>query len=137
MGDAFEVVDTGEPLITDQSNGDNDGDGYTNGAEASIGTGAGDPCGFSGWPSDLVPGGIAANTFNIQDLASFIVPVRHFGKSPGQTGFSARWDLVPGTSTGGAHINVADLTAPMTGVTGYPPMLGGQRAFGRVCPFPP
>ena len=136
-GDAFEVVDTGEYLITDQPYGDNDGDGYTNGAESSIGTGEGDPCGEPGWPSDFVPGGIAPNTFNIQDLGSFVVPTRRLGKSPGQTGFSARWDLVPGSTVGGPHINVADLAAPMSGVAGYPPMLDGQRAFGRTCPFAP
>jgi hypothetical protein len=136
-GDAFEVVDTGEHLITDQAYGDNDGDGYTNGTEASIGTGEGDPCGGSGWPSDLVPGGLAPNALNIEDLASSVVPLRRIGKSPGQPGFSARWDLVPGTVLGGPHINVVDLAAPMTGVTGYPPMFDGQRAFGQSCPFPP
>jgi hypothetical protein len=136
-GDAFEVVDTGEHLITDQPYGDNDGDGYINSREDHVGTGESDPCGGTGWPSDLVSGGFAPNTFNVQDLASFVTPVRQMGKSPGDPGFSARWDLVPGTSIGGAHINVMDISATVTGVTGYPPMLDGQRAFGQTCPFPP
>ena len=136
-GDAFEVVDTGEQVITDQSYGDNDGDGYINGTENHVGTGEGDPCGNTGWPSDLVPGGLTPNALTIEDMGSFVAPVRRLGKSPGDTGFSLRWDLVPGTSIGGAHINVQDVAAPFMGATGDPPMFDGQRAFNHTCPFPP
>jgi hypothetical protein len=136
-GDAFEAVDTGEHLITDQPYGDNDGDGYINGTESAIGTGQWDPCGTNGWPSDLVAGGQTSNTLNIQDIASFVTPERRLGKSPGQQGFSARWDLVPGTTVGGPHINITDIAAMVAGITGYPPMFDGQRAFNRTCPFPP
>jgi len=65
-----------------------------------------------------------------------VAPVRRLGKSPGELGYSIRWDLVPGTVSG-AHVNVQDLAALFMGATGYPPMLGGQRAFGRECPFAP
>jgi hypothetical protein len=136
-GDAFEVVDTGEHLITDQPYGDNDGDGYINGTEDQVGTGEGDPCGGTGWPSDLVPGGLVPNALNVEDIGSFIAPVRRLGKSPGDAGFSSRWDLVPGTTIGGPHVNVQDIAAPFMGVTGYPPMFDGLRAFNRTCPFPP
>jgi hypothetical protein len=134
-GDAFEVVETGEAVITEESQ-DYDGDGYTNGTETHVGTGTGDACGFNGWPSDLVSSGVSYNKLTIEDVASFIAPERQLGKSAGETGFSARWDLVPG-ATFGADINVLDMAAMFTGSTGYPPMLGGQRAYGRTCPFAP
>ncbi|HEV8574263.1 MAG TPA: hypothetical protein VGR43_06085 [Dehalococcoidia bacterium] len=135
-GDAFEVVNTGQPVITDQPEGDNDGDGYTNGTEEHVGTGPQDPCGGTGWPSDLVPGGIAPNTLNVEDAGSFVAPVRRLGKSPGDQGYGIRWDLVPGAASG-ALVNVQDLGALFLGATGYPPMLGGQRTFGQQCPFAP
>ena len=132
-GDAFEVVDTGEPVITDEDR-DNDGDGYSNRTEAQVGTGSNDPCGWNGWPSDLVSSGVSLNALTIEDAASFVAPVRRLGTSPGEPDYSARWDLVPGSSVG-AHINVQDLAALFSGPTGYPPMLGGQRAFGEGCPW--
>jgi len=51
-GDAFEVVNTGQPVITDQPDGDNDGDGYTNGTSTwalGRGTRAGAPAGRATW----------------------------------------------------------------------------------------
>jgi hypothetical protein len=83
-----------------------------------------------------VPGGLQPNTLNIQDLGSFVVPVRRLGTSPGDPGFSARWDLVPGTTLG-KYINLTDIATLITGSTGYPPMFGGARAYGRTCPLPP
>jgi len=131
-GDAFEVVETGEVVITEESQ-DYDGDGYSNGTETHVGTGTADPCGWNGWPSDLVSSGASTNKLTIEDAASFVAPVRHLGASPGESDYSARWDLVPGTTVG-AHINIQDLAALFSGPTGYPPMLGGERAFGRTCP---
>jgi hypothetical protein len=136
-GDAFEVVNTGEPVITDEDR-DNDGDGYSGRSEAHVGTGANDPCGFNGWPSDLVTSGGSWNALTIEDLASFVAPVRRLGTSPGEADYSARWDLVPGASAGvGAHVNVMDMAAMFSGPTGYPPMFGGERAFGQTCPWAP
>jgi hypothetical protein len=119
---------------------DTDSDGYTDGNElVYIGTGTNDPCGNDGWPSDLfasTPGGFQYNTLNVQDIGSFIAPVRRMNTSPGDTNFDARWDLVPGSTVGG-YIGAPDIAATFTGATGYPPMLNGQRAFGQTCPFPP
>jgi hypothetical protein len=83
-----------------------------------------------------VPGGFQPNAVNVQDLASFVVPVRRLGTSPGDAGFDPRWDIVPG-STSGATINLQDVAALVSGGSGNPPMLGGQRALGRACPFAP
>lgn len=113
---------------------DCDGDGYKGSVEGYVTTSDQDPCGVNGWPSDLLPGGVAANTLNLQDLASFLAPVRRLGTNPGQPDYSARWDLVPG-STVGAAINVADIAATVLGPSGYPPMFAGLRAYGRACPW--
>jgi Ca2+-binding RTX toxin-like protein len=119
---------------------DCDGDGYAGTREANVTTSDQDPCGGSGWPSDLfpsTPGGFQYNTLNIQDLGSFIAPVRRMGTSLGNPNFSVRWDLVPGGTIGGA-INLQDIAATVTGASGFPPMLGGQqKAFGKVCPYAP
>ena len=38
----------------------------------------------------------------------------------------------------GTWIDVTDLTAMLAGATGFPPMLGGERAFdGPDCPWAP
>jgi hypothetical protein len=127
---------TNEALPSAGVQQDCDGDGYTRAAEFAITANDQDPCGNSGWPSDLVAGGAQPNTLNVQDLASFLTPVRRFGTSPGDPAYSVRWDLVPGTAIGGA-INVQDVAAPFTGATGYPRMFGGARAFGKACPWAP
>jgi hypothetical protein len=119
---------------------DSDEDGYTDQNELLfIGTGTNDPCGNNGWPSDLfasTPDGFQFNTLNVQDLTTFIAPVRRMNTSPTDAAFDVRWDLLPGT-TFGEQINVSDLAATISGTTGYPPMFSGQRAFGRECPSPP
>jgi hypothetical protein len=112
---------------------DSDGDGYNDDDEHSTGTDPGGPCGRNGWPSDLVPGGYQPNTINTQDMASFVAPVMRLNTSPGDPNFDARWDLIPGT-TFGDWINIQDLAALKSGVTGYPPMLNGAPAFGNRCP---
>jgi CSLREA domain-containing protein len=124
------------PTPTPPPTSDTDGDGWTAAAEGLIGTNPSDPCGGAAWPADLYPGGIQPNTLNIQDLGSFLTPVRHLGTSQGEPGFNARWDLIPG-STVGKHINITDIASLVTGATGYPPMCGGTRAYGQTCPFPP
>jgi hypothetical protein len=123
---------------------DCDGDGYIGSTEAAIFFGSGgngnrDPCGNNGWPADLfasTPGGFQYNTLNVQDLGSFLAPVRHFQTSSGETNFSPRWDLVPG-STFGEHINAQDLAALVAGSSGFPPMTLPARAFGQTCPWAP
>jgi len=135
-GDAFEVVDTNQPLITDNPAGDNDWDGFSNATEEYLGTGPQDPCGGSGWPADLVPGGFQPNALNVQDLGSFLAPFRRLGTSPGDGAFSQRWDLVPGSAFG-PHIAITDLAALVAGPSGFPPMLDGQRAFNQTCPYAP
>jgi Tol biopolymer transport system component len=115
---------------------DCDGDGYVGSVEAGATTSDQDPCGASGWPSDIVSTDASANRLDLQDLGSFVAPVRRLGTSPGHPNFSARWDLVQGSVVGPA-INVQDIAALLTGASGYPPMFGGQRAFGQVCPYEP
>ena len=90
------------------------------------------------WPSDVAgAGAFSANKINIQDLAAFTNPIRYLNKDVGTNPSDVRLDIVPG-STVGADINVADLAALTSGVTGSPPMLGGVRAFGGpACPWSP
>ncbi len=122
-----------EPLPPGSENYDCDGDGFIGSREAPIGTTDQDPCGANGWPADFDNN----NSLGLADLASFIAPTRHLGTSTGEAGFSARWDIVPG-STFGASINIQDMAALITGASGYPPMFGGARAFaGQTCPWPP
>jgi hypothetical protein len=125
-----------EALPGGSENYDCDGDGYKGTTEAHIGTNSQDPCGNSGWGSDFVQGGFQPNTLNLQDLGSFIAPVRRIGTSSGDINFDARWDLAPG-SVIGDDINVQDVGVLITSNTGYPPMFGGTRAFSQVCPWPP
>jgi len=134
-----------EPLPPGSENYDCDGDGLKGSAENSIYSGTGgrdqDPCGNNGWPADLMSTGASTNKLDIQDLASFVAPTRRLNTSPGNPNFSARWDIVPGTSVG-EHINVTDLASLVSGPTGYPPMFApvppatGGRAFGLTCPWP-
>ena len=116
---------------------DCDGDGFNGTAETNVTTRDQDPCGSTGWPSDIIPGGLQPNTLNIQDIGSFVVPVRRFDTSAGDPAFHIRWDLVPGSTVGGT-INLQDIAATIAGATGYPTMLGGlTRAYGKACPWPP
>jgi hypothetical protein len=128
-----------EPLPPSAAAYDCDRDGYTGQREAQIFGGAGrdqDPCGQDGWPSDLAGNGSDPSALTIADMGSFLAPVRRIGTSPGDPAFDVRWDLIP-ASTSGAQINSLDLAALIFGTSGYPPMLAGQRAFGKVCPWAP
>jgi hypothetical protein len=107
-------------------------------AAFNIGTDAVGPCGTGAWPLDLETGGIFDSTdrVNIADLNSFLAP-RRLDTSPGDLLFSSRWDLVPGRGIFSDWISIADLTALLGGETGFPPMLGGDRAFdGPLCTPP-
>jgi len=119
---------------------DCDGDGYPGTAEDSVfGVAARADqraCGLEGWPSDFISSGIpnSTNKITITDLTSFLAPVRRLDTSPGGAGFSARSDLVPGRGLFIEWINISDLTALLAGPSGFPPMLGGARAFnGPAC----
>jgi CSLREA domain-containing protein len=125
-----------EPLPPAAAGYDCDGDGFTGATESHVTTSDQDPCGGTGWPSDLVHGGKQPNAFDIQDLASFMAPVRRFGTSPGHPNYNARWDLASGNGIGAA-IDVRDLAATITGAGGYPAMFNEQRAFGHTCPWAP
>jgi hypothetical protein len=82
------------------------------------------------WPADLVSGA-SANRVDINDLSSFLVPVRRLETSPTDAGFDSRWDIVPGAGMFSNVINIQDLT---TIAMVSPPMFGGVRAFnGPSC----
>ena len=80
--------------------------------------------------------GLSFNKFDIADLGSFIAPARRFNTKPGDAAFDVRWDLSPGSNFAN-DIDIADLGFAMTGSRAYPPMFGGQSAFGKDCPFLP
>jgi hypothetical protein len=155
-----------EPLPSGASAFDCDGDGFVGAAEDNVFSyvlpspqtngdqkacqeyDTGFPAQFPGrtntpslrWPADLNASTGPPNSnnrVNILDLTSFIAPVMTLSTSPGDSGYNVRWDLVPGaTFPFTKHINITDLTALFAGPTGYPPMLGGVRAFGGpVCPW--
>ncbi len=122
---------------------DFDGDGYADEVEAlDIGTNAGYPCGINGWPSNLFEPAVPTpasplNTLTIQDILSYVAPVRHFGTSPPNSLYDKRWDLLPGPGTLGDYINIQDLIETIAQTpTGYPPMLNGSVPSGRPARFP-
>jgi hypothetical protein len=154
-GDGYsDVVEGGTPLCGNGVNDDapDDGvidDGCPGGpakagqfseAEFNIGTDPLYPCGLSRWPSDFLWGGLpdSTNRATLSDLTSFLGPTRRLDTSPGDAGYDKRWDLTPGRGILPKWINLNDITALLGGPSGYPPMLGGQRAFnGPQCPYPP
>jgi len=114
---------------------DTDGDGWNDAAELVIGTSPDLNCGAAGWPAELVAESAETSTLNIADLASFIAPVRRLDTSVGHPDFDRRWDLKPGSSFG-EDINVEDISALVSGSSGFPPMFGGQKALGLSCAVP-
>jgi hypothetical protein len=91
------------------------------------------------WPSDIAAAGaFSANKINVQDLSSFITPLRYLNQDVGTDPGDVRFDLVPG-SVVGTDINVSDLAAlTSNSPTGFPPMLNGAKAMnGPVCPYAP
>jgi hypothetical protein len=118
---------------------DCDGDGYSGGTELLI-FGSGQDqrrCGIPSWPSDFVSGQIPLSTdrLTINDLTSFLAPVRRLDTSPPDDEFySPRWDLIPGPGIFANYIAINDVTALLAGSSGNPPMFGGVRAFmGPLC----
>jgi hypothetical protein len=119
---------------------DIDGDGFDSNAELYLGTNPIDPCGeanglgsSTSWPADLTSGGVpdTTNKVTINDLTSYLGPVRRINTSEQDADYDVRWDLVPGASVFGAVINIQDLISL---ILVAPPMLGGQRAFdGPAC----
>jgi hypothetical protein len=128
---------TPTPTPTPAPPADADGDGYLNSTEDFLGTDADTPCGPD-WPSNIIDTGASANKLDLQDVLSFVVPVRRLDGSPGPgSPYDPRWDLTPGPTipfTG--HINIVDITTLTNGVTGHPPMFGGESAFNRTCSDP-
>ncbi len=116
------------------------GDGFSGSTEDHVYSNAGprdqDPCGGSGWPADLVPGGIEPNKVNLQDMSSFVAPLpRKLDTDPGDAGYNVRWDLVPGN--GAAAPKDIILTDISILIVVKPPMLlTNVRAFGATCPWP-
>jgi hypothetical protein len=115
---------------------DMDNDGFTRVVELHVGTEHTDPCGQTAWPADLVSTGMSTNDIDIQDIGSYVAPIRRINTSPpSDPGFNVRWDLVPGSGGLGEHINIQDM-AEISML--YPPMLEGARAFnGPACPYAP
>jgi hypothetical protein len=93
------------------------------------------------WPADLnlSPGPIDSfNRINLLDLTTLLAPTRYFDTNVGTNPNDVRFDLVPGPGLFMTDINIEDLTALLAGAKGFPPMLGGARAFdGGVCPYEP
>ncbi len=114
---------------------DMDNDGFVRTIEEHVGTDPQKPCGQTGWPADIYSTGMSLNRVDIQDLTSFIAPVRHLNTNLGTFSGDNRWDLVPGPGLFAEDINIQDMTAL---IVLYPPMLQGARAFGGPpCPYPP
>ncbi len=112
---------------------DGDGDGFVDATEWHVGTGPATRCGFDGWPADLFAGGQSYNAVTLQDVTSFLGPVRHFDTSLGEPAYDGRWDVLPGTTVLFKQINLQDLIEV---IVVHPPMLAGARAFGATCPTP-
>jgi hypothetical protein len=125
------------PTPTPVPPADFDGDGFSNSAEVTITTNFAGSCGnfdltkpghpSKNWPADLSSEGASANKVDVQDITSFVAPVRRLNASPGDAGYDVRWDIVPGAGAFPHVVNMQDLTALIT-VT--PPMFSGTRAFG-------
>ncbi|MBI2913719.1 MAG: hypothetical protein HYY03_07355 [Chloroflexi bacterium] len=81
---------------------DSDGDGWTNGDEALIGTSPTNPCGAD-WPANLNNAGPSANKIDIFDANALAPPV--FFSSPPNPNYSARKDI----SRAGASSNKVDI----------------------------
>jgi hypothetical protein len=144
---------TDEALPAGAQNFDCDGDGYIGVRENHVYTpstqGDQDPCGTNsspptsppspiGWPADLAGGGIpdSTNSITIQDIVSFLAPIRYLDSDVGTNTGDIRWDLVPGKGIFPTDINVEDLVSI---IILKPPMLGGQKALGGPgpqCPWP-
>jgi len=117
---AYASVDDDRDLMADEmlpagaAQSDCDGDGFSGEVEAHVFApnlqGDQDPCGTDGSPADLNGGYSSHNEVDLVDLASYILPRRLIGASPGESAFNQRWDVVlgPGMPVDD-WINVRDL----------------------------
>jgi hypothetical protein len=114
---------------------DDDNDGFDDADEAMIGTDSLDRCGSNGWPVDLIGAEQSENRITLQDLASFFLPDDHFNTFPEDSGFDARWDIVPGPALPNQEwIGLQDLGAFFAGSAATPPMFSGAQIFnGPAC----
>ena len=129
------VAGSPAPFTCPQFVFDQDNDGFTDADETYFGTGPTDPCGQTGWPADLLSSGLSLNDVDVQDITSFLVPVRYFQTDVGTNPGDVRWDLVPGPSVFTQDINIQDIVVL---IITAPPMLEGPRAFnGPACPYAP
>lgn len=115
---------------------DCDGDGFAGTVEAHVfasGTRDQDPCGTTAWAADLIGGAFSGNLVNVQDLATFLGPVRYLNTDVGTNPGDARFDVLPG-ATFGEDINIQDLAEIVVFV---PPMLGVRAFNGPECPWAP
>jgi hypothetical protein len=139
-----------EPLPAGSEGFDCDGDGWTGNDEMGTYAAAGtandqDPCGNSGWPSDLMG---SENRLSIADINSFVSPMRPDGSfnkfghpvpDPDDPNIG-RWDL---RQPSNGVIDIGDLNRLNPGVNtniAKPPMFGGQVAFftnSGTCPYAP
>jgi hypothetical protein len=110
---------------------DGDGDGFVDSIEWHVGTGPVAQCGINGWPADLYSQGLSFNKVTIQDITSYMAPIRRLDANPTDPGYHVRWDLVPGTTVLPKHVNIQDLIAI---IVVRPPMLGGNSAINATCP---
>jgi hypothetical protein len=113
-----------------------DNDGFDRATEEHVTTAPDDPCGQNAWPADLWSSGTSTNDVDIQDVTSFLAPVRYLNTDVDDNPVGdARWDLSPGPGVLADDINIQDLTAL---IVTAPPMLEGVRAFsGPPCPYAP
>jgi len=112
---------------------DGDDDGFIDSTEWHVGTAPTIRCGGNGWPADIYNEAASYNKITIQDVLSFVAPIRHLDTSPGESRFNERWDLVPGTTVLMKHINIQDL---LELITLRPPMFAGALAYNKACPTP-
>jgi hypothetical protein len=139
-----------EPLPAGSEAFDCDGDGWRGGDEQGIYAAANtandqDPCGNSGWPSDIVG---TSNALNIADINSFLTPLRGDGTfakfghpvPDPEDSTIGRWNL---RQPANDVIDIADLNRLNPGVNttqARPPMWEGEIAFfifGGACRYSP
>lgn len=139
-GDGRNEDDMDDAVIDDGCPGGPPQEGVYSEASFNIGSDPLMPCGTNDWPADLATGGgvlDSTDKVNVVDLTSFLAPTKRLGTSPGDAAFDSRWDLVPGRSIFASWVAIDDLTSLLAGPSGWPPMLGGAKAFGGPeCPWP-
>jgi Bacterial TSP3 repeat len=90
--------DSGSDTCRGQAPVDNDGDGWSNGAEATIGTNPNDACGTSAWPADM-------DDDNVIDTADIAMVTGQFGRAVPPS--PARRDVSPDPPNG--FVDTADI----------------------------